>query len=218
MALLRWECYNGRRAFASLQVAPEFPVEEPLFQPAGLNICIFPHLREFLVIDARTAVPGGPQSYLLSTDEVLDTEFYRDLEESVGAVVRSTPQNFAELGNLPQKVDETMREQALRAILRRINIAISDEELPEVSVFLCAGAALSIPVSQMDQAVQTMLGTQADARTLTDSLEHLHRLIDEERSHARAEDAELARQAVNGEADHYFTLWSRDYSEPPAAG
>ncbi len=193
-------------------------MEEPLFQPAGLNICIFPHLREFLVIDARTDVPGGPQSYLLSTDEVLDTEFYRDLENSVGEVVRSTPQSFAELGNLPQKVDEAMREQALRAILRRINIAISDEDLPEVSVFLCAGSTLSIPAAEMDEAVQTMLGTHADARILTDSLDHLHRLIEEERSHARAEDAELARAAVSGEADNYFTLWSREYSEPTASG
>ena len=193
--------------------------EEPLFQPAGLNICIFPHLREFLVIDARATDDEAPHIYLLNTDEVLDSEFYRDLEEVVAEIVRSTPQSFAELGNLPQKVDEAMREQALRAILRRIEVVSSDEELPEVAVFLCAGSALSIPASQMDEAVETMLGSRADAVTLTDSLRHLHRLIDEERTHARAEDAELAQQAVSGEGDHYFTLWSRDYSdESYAAG
>ena len=37
----------------------EIPMgDDNFFHPADLNICIFPHLNEFLVVDARATVPG----------------------------------------------------------------------------------------------------------------------------------------------------------------
>lgn len=191
--------------------------EEPLFQPSGLNICIFPHLQEFLVIDARPNFAPMPTIYLLCTDEVLDPEFYHDLEEIAVELVRAAPRSFAELGNLPQKIDEAMREQTLRAILRCIGLRCDEDDLPDVSVFLCAGSTLTISPPQVDEAVKTMVGRDPDPSALNECLYQLHRLIDDERTHARADDAEMARQAVSDQGDHYFTLWSRDHSEPYAS-
>ena len=43
-----------------------------------IHLCIFPHLREFLVVDLRE---GKQRFLLLTTAEVLHGEFYRALEE-----------------------------------------------------------------------------------------------------------------------------------------
>ena len=106
---------------------------------------------------------AGPHAYLLATNDVLDSEFYGDVEGTVTEIIRDTPRTFVELGQLSQRMDDAIREQALRAILRRVGtgVAIDDDDGLEVSVFLCVGPALSIATTEMNEAVRDMLGGQA---------------------------------------------------------
>ncbi|MBM3939870.1 MAG: hypothetical protein FJ318_03045 [SAR202 cluster bacterium] len=189
-----------------------------LFQPADLNICIFPHLREFLVVDARATVPGGPHTYLLSTEQVLDSNFYQGVERSVSEAIRDTPRTFADLGNMPQRVDDAIRDQALRAILRQIGseeiVDNEDDDAPEVSVFLCVGAVLSMGAREIESTARAMLGGRAEDPTVNDCRQQFERLLAEERSHAKEEETDQARRAVEGDADFYFTVWTRAAEQP----
>ena len=188
----------------------ELPINDDIFfEPADVNICIFPHLREFLVVDARATVPGGPHSYLLATDDVLDRQFYREMEGAIREIMEEMPHTFSELGQLPQRVDEAVRELALQAILRQIGSEdLIDSDSEEVSVFLCAGPVLSMEAAQVDETVRAMMGTQARGADIEQCTYEMRRLIGEERVHAKAEEGDMARRAVAGDADYYFTIWS----------
>ena len=161
------------------------------------------------MVDARATVPGGPQTYLLSADQVLNSDFYAAVEASISEIIRGTPRTFSELGYLPQKMDDAIRENALRAILSQVDGQTQGDEVPKLSIFLCVGPALGMSHEQVNQAVQAMLGERADAWTIKNSLEQLERLMDEERGHAKAEEAEFTLQAVSGDSEMYYTLWSR---------
>ena len=189
----------------------EVPINDDIFfEPGDGHICIFPHLREYLVVDARATVPGSPHSYLMKTDDVLDYRFQRDMESAFRELVEDTPHTFSELGQLPQRVDETIRELALHAILRQIGSEdLLDSDTADVSVFLCAGAALSMGAAQVDETVRAMLGTEARGADVEQCSSDMRRLIDEERVHAKAEEGDMARRAVAGDVEYYFTIWSQ---------
>ena len=188
--------------------------DEIFFEPGDLNICIFPHLREFLVVDARATVPGGPHSYLMMTDEVLDQQFYREMESTMRELVEEMPHTFSDLGQLPQRVDEAIRELALHAILRQIGSEdLIDSGSAEISVFLCTGPALTMGSAQVDETVRAMMGSNAHGAEIELCSHHMHRLIEEERSHAKVEEGDMARSAVVGDAEHYFTIWTQADSD-----
>jgi len=183
--------------------------DDSFFKPAELNICIFPHLREFMVVDSRATVPGGPHSYLLDTEQILDSDFYNKVEAAISEIIRDTPRTFSELGYLPQRMDDAIRENALSAIFRQVSDEAQVDNLPEVSIFLCVGPALGMTPAQINEAVQGMLGAQAGAWTIKDSLEQMERLMREERVLAKVEETDMANQAISGDDEMYYTLWSR---------
>lgn len=190
--------------------------DDSFFKPAELNICIFPHLREFMVVDSRATVPGGPHTYLLDTEQILDSDFYSKVEASISEIIRDTPCTFSELGYLPQRMDDAIRENALSAIFSQVSGQAEADGLPEVSIFLCVGPALGMTHTQINEAVQGMLGENADAWTVKDSLEQLERLMGEERVLAKAEETEMTNQAISGDNEMYYTLWSRLEAEQEA--
>lgn len=189
----------------------DIPINDDIFfEPGDVNICIFPHLREFLVVDARATVPEGAHSYLMMTDDVLDHRFYREMESAIHELVEEMPHTFSELGQLPQRVDDTIRELALSAILRQIGSEdLIENDAAEVSVFLCAGPALTMGIAQVDETVRAMLGDHARGPEIEQCSHHMQRLMGEERAHAKAEEGDMARRAVAGDMDYYFTVWSQ---------
>lgn len=179
------------------------------FTPADLNICIFPHLSEFLVIDSRSDIPGGPTTYLLNTDQVLNSEFYRAVETSVNEVIRETERTFSELGALPQKLDDVIRENTIRAIFGSLDQHNNDDPPPDIAIFLCAGAALHMDAKQIDFAMQSMLGDGIELSKLTEASGTMQFLVSQERSLARVEEKEMTVLAISGDEKNYYTLWSR---------
>ena len=190
----------------------EIPLnDETFFQAGDVNICIFPHLAEFMVVDARAAVPGGPCMHLLATEHVLDTVFFDDVEDSIHDVVKNMEHTFNGLSLLPQQVDDAVREHALQAILRTIDDGptLANDDDANVSVFLCVGRALSMGAEQIDQTVRAMLGKSAQDPQLEYCSSEMQRLMDEERGQAKAEEHDLAERAVYGDSEYYFTIWSQ---------
>ena len=105
---------------------------EQLFNPQlpgggrpDIQLCIFPHLPEFLVIDAREE---NPQVLVLSTDDVFSQEFYQTVESEFSEILRSSSESlFSHLVNLPIVIDETVRDIAMTFILDRLGVQVDDE-------------------------------------------------------------------------------------------
>ena len=188
-------------------------MEEPFtfdasFSQAGeINICVFPHLEEFLVIDLRDTTPRSQQLRLLSTQEILTEEFYQSIEEEFSHLLRRSGKTFLELTNLPQQVDSLIRQEALRIVLE---ILSEDRELafiPEVSIFLCTGPALSLPATQLAHAVEGFFTSQADPGVVNECVALLEKLMHAEREAVKQQEREQIREALEGDEHQYFTLW-----------
>ena len=100
-----------------------------------ITLAIFPHLREFLVIDTRDS---GADVEVMTTDSVFNDEYYRAVESEFGSLLREGSERpFLHLMHLPGQLDDMLRGIAMNFILERLGVNFHDEDnLPEVVVFV----------------------------------------------------------------------------------
>ncbi|MDA1280288.1 MAG: hypothetical protein O3B95_09675, partial [Chloroflexi bacterium] len=96
---------------------------------AEITLCIFPHLREFIVIDSREDRPDGPAVLNLSISNILGEEFYTGVEQDFSKLLRRHELGFMELMGIPQQVEAIVRTNSLRRIIAELGIETSENPL-----------------------------------------------------------------------------------------
>jgi len=186
---------------------------EQLFNPElpgggrpDIQLCIFPHLPEFLVVDSRAE---NPQVLVLNTDDVFDDEFYRTVESEFSESLRSPGEFvFSHLINLPIIVEETVRDIAMTLILDRLGVQVDDEdEIPSVVVYVVSGGALSTHTGKILEGLKDLIhssfkGSESDwwEHTITD-------LVQRETAILKKLNEQQVAEALKGDSPDYFTLW-----------
>jgi hypothetical protein len=186
---------------------------EQLFNPQlpggglpDIQLCIFPHLPEFLVIDSREE---NPQVLLLNTDDVFDEEFYRTVESEFSEALRSTNEFlFSHFINLPITVEETVRDIAMTFILDRLGVQVDDEdEIPSVVVYVVSGGALATHAGKILDGLKDLIhssfkGAESDrwGETIAD-------LVQRESVILQKLNEQQVAEALKGDSPDYFTLW-----------
>ena len=186
---------------------------EQLFNPqlpdggrSDIQLCIFPHLPEFLVIDSRE---GNPQVLLLNTDEVFGDEFYRTVESEFSEALRSTNEFlFSHFINLPIIVEETVRDIAMTFILERLGVQVDDEdEIPSVVVYVVSGGALAAHTEKIMQGLKDLIHANfKDSES--NGWEHtIADLVEREMTILKKLNEQQVAEALKGDSPDYFTLW-----------
>ena len=186
---------------------------EQLFNPQlpgggrpDIQLCIFPHLPEFLVIDAREE---NPQVLVLSTDDVFSQEFYQTVESEFSEILRSSSESlFSHLVNLPIVIDETVRDIAMTFILDRLGVQVDDEDqIPSVVVYVVSGGALAAHTEKILDGLNDLIHTRFSnsesnrwEHTIADLVERETAILTKLNEHRVAE-------ALKGDSPDYFTLW-----------
>ena len=186
---------------------------EQLFNPQlpgggrpDIQLCIFPHLPEFLVIDAREE---NPQVLVLSTDDVFSQEFYQTVESEFSEILRSSSESlFSHLVNLPIVIDETVRDIAMTFILDRLGVQVDDEDqIPSVVVYVVSGGALAAHTEKILDGLNDLIHTRFSnsesnrwEHTIADLVERETAILTKLNEHQVAE-------ALKGDSPDYFTLW-----------
>ncbi len=121
-----------------------------------ITLAIFPHLREFLVVDTRGETADVT---VLSTDAVFNDEYYRAVESEFGSMLREGGDRpFLHLMHLPGQLDDILRGVAMNFILDHLGVDFHDDDnLPEVVVFVISGPTLAIPQEQVVAGFTEML-------------------------------------------------------------
>jgi hypothetical protein len=186
---------------------------EELFNPqlpggerSDIQLCIFPHLREFLVIDLR---PETPRVLLLNTADVFNSEFYRSVEAEFSEALREeTEFPFAHLINLPLRLEEAVRETAMSYILDHLGINTDgDEQIPTVVVFIVSGGALAVHSERVIDGLRELLRTRQAGPAPSAWDEVLSRLVSEENNFLQKLNRVELTEALSGDSPDYFTLW-----------
>ena len=186
---------------------------EQLFNPQlpgggrpDIQLCIFPHLAEFLVIDSREE---NPQVLVLHTDDVFNEQFYRTVESEFSEALRSSSEFFfSHLINLPIVIDEIVRDIAMTFILDRLGLQVDDEdEIPSVVVYVVSGGALAAHTERIlaglnDLIHSSFIGSEADwwEHTIAD-------LVERETAILQKLNERQVAEALKGDSPDYFTLW-----------
>lgn len=180
----------------------------PQVERAEVNLCIFPHLKEFLAIDLRRGLPGRPYVRQLSTDDVLNEGFYQEVKDTFSTLLEDREHPFANLIALPPRVEMLVRQRSLAAILRVVNPDTPVAPVPQVAVLLCTPAVVRLSNEQLAAAIQHFLG-EAGAGVVQETLQHMKRLVAQERTLLSELEREHMRQAILGQDQDFFTLWER---------
>ena len=186
---------------------------EQLFNPQlpgggrpDIQLCIFPHLPEFLVIDTRE---GSPQVLVLNTDDVFNEEFYRTVESVFSEELRSSSEFlFSHLINLPIVIDETVRDIAMTFILDRLGVQVDDEdEIPSVVVYVVSGGALAAHTGRILNGLNDLIHSSFNSSE-SDWWEHtISDLVGRETAILQKLNEQQVAEALTGDSPDYFTLW-----------
>ena len=171
-----------------------------------VTLCLFPHLKEFLVVDFRD---GGVRIFLLKTDEVFTEEFFGEVERSFSEIVRHpTEQPLTHLTAMPERVDELLRVHVVQAILRKIGEeGLEEMEFPRIAVLTVSGPTLHLEKEQLAQFFESIVPEDAAPSSTEEWVGLMARLVEEERKALRMMERQELRQALERESERFFTLW-----------
>ena len=175
----------------------------------GIQLCIFPHLKEFLAIDLRGE---APDVRILDTRDVFVEEFFINIESDFSQAVRQDSEYpFADLMNLPLRVEEIIRENTMAFILDAFEI--HPEELdgendgPNVMVFIVGGGAISSKSENLKANLRKLLSSLWSERAVVDWENVLSSMIDQENEIVRKISRHELSEAMAGDAPDYYSLW-----------
>ena len=170
-----------------------------------ITLAIFPHLREFLVVDTRES---RVEITVMPTDTVFNDEYYRAVESEFGSLLREGGDRpFLHLMHLPGQLDDILRGVAMNFILDRLGVNFHDEDnLPEVVVFVISGPTLAIPKDQVVDGFGEMLSDRLDPGDLERWKRELGELIQLE-TEAFPPTNEALGETMTGESLDPYYIW-----------
>ena len=186
---------------------------EQLFNPQWpsgdrpeIQLCIFPHLPEFLVIDSRR---GNPEIIVLSTDDVFDEDFYQAMEAEFSETLRSSKEFlFSHLINLPINIEETARDITMSFILDRLGVQVDDEdEIPSVVVYVVSGGALTAHSEKIREGLIGLIKNGLDPQESDRWEQTISNLINRETAITEQLNEQHMSDALSSDSLDYFTLW-----------
>ncbi len=177
---------------------------------ADITLCIFPHLREFIAIDAREDRPGGPAVLSLSISNVLGEEFFSKVEKDFSKLIRRQDVGFMELMSIPQQVEAVVRANSLKRIIAELGINVPDDANDPggtVGVLFFAGSLLSFEEDQLREATTELFGRGLSTSTLDELNDQLLKLIKQERESISESTKQDLAGLITGKSGFYVTLW-----------
>ena len=177
---------------------------------SGLTLCIFPHLRELVVVDARPDLPARPRVSRLEIDEILDHGFYDGVERDFASLLRQSNNPFLSLMSVSQEVEGMVRTHVLRAVLSEVNSDLedeTDEASGNVAVLFFTGPLLEMRERELSRAARQLFGETLPAQLIETCVEQMCLLARREREAEAALSRTDLPSLIKGEGSRYVTLW-----------
>jgi len=183
-----------------------FNTQLPGGERPDIQLCIFPHLKEFLVLDIRES---NTQVLLLNSSEIFVEDFFATVETEFSQILREENDHpFAHMIDLPMMVDELVRNTAMTAILNRLGIHVHHEDdVPTVIVFIVSGGALTSQSDIVLDGLRNLLKEHSGDETVAQWEGTVSRLVAEEGEALQRQNQQELTATLGGQSPDYFTLW-----------
>ena len=179
-------------------------------QNADITLCIFPHLREFIAVDARETRAQGPTVLTLSISNILGEDFYSSIERDFSKMIRRKDIGFLELMGIPQQVEAVVRSNSLQRIIAELGIDMTSDSHDAngtVGVLFFAGSLLEFENSQLSEATSELFGKKLPLEMLDQLNEQLTELMGKERHALQRATRQDLSGLISGTSGAYVTLW-----------
>ena len=183
-----------------------FDAHLPTGEESDIQLCVFPHLEEFLAIDLRD---GQTKIHLLNTKEIFTEHYFHSVEHEFSEVLREENRApFAHMINLPLRMDEMVREIAMSFILDRLGVRLDDEDsIPTVVVIVVGGSSLPGHAEQVVSGLRDLIRSHSNDAVLAEWDEVVSRLVASENQSVEKEDLYELTDSTIGDSPDYSTLW-----------
>ncbi len=171
---------------------------------ADMHVCLFPHLNEFIILDARD--PDHPKTRVVSAGELLTPAYYDEVEAEFSAMLRSGDAPFMNLMTLPQRLEMFLRRRGMEGLVDILTDG-SESDDPRISVFICAGGILTMKDPEISQALEAFFENGPSPSFVAEYGETFRRLLGEERASVQKRQVDELRRAVQGQSNQFYTLW-----------
>ena len=183
-----------------------FDTQLPGGRSPDIQLCIFPHLKEFLVIDLRES---PSRVSLFHTEDVFVEDYFRIVEADFAEVLREeTDFPFSHLIDLPLRLEEIMRDTAMTLILRNLGVEVTDyDQIPNVVVFVISGGALTTHSDHVLEGLRELITAHGSDTAAADWEDTISRLVADEKKVLQQENLNELSEVMRGDPPNYFTLW-----------
>ncbi len=179
---------------------------------ASITLCLFPHLGEFIAVDTRKDLEGGPAVHVMSFEDVFTEDFRASVEAGFSALLRKEGAGLIEMIGLPQEVETLVRAESMKRIIKNLNHAANTTSTDiggGIGVLFFARGLLSIEQDQLEAAMQDLFGHLLSDSQLIRLHRELERLIDAEQTEENSIRQREMAQLIKGEPGSFVTLWQK---------
>ena len=173
---------------------------------ADLQICIFPHIRDFLIIDLEGK---NRQVKKLNMNDVFDSEFFDATEKHFAQSLRNeTSYPFLHtVINMPSIVEEFIKDLWLSTVLDKLGLSEQEAKKHRISVMMMTKPALSLSIEDLRAAFTNLFHPGAENQFVEEVLDHVMELIAEEKKILAQLERKDLLQVLEKESPNFFTLW-----------
>ncbi len=177
-----------------------------------ITLVVFPNLAEFLAVDTRAKLPGRPMLHSLDLADVAGPGFADSLEDEFNRIVREREAGFVGLMGIPGKVEDLVRNRAIRNMLDLVSQdtdEVTKGEAASVGVLFFTGALLRIDGEQVRELADDLFGKRLPAGLLNDLSEMIVDLMTKQSDAEAQTTKSFLGGMINGKGGTYATLWER---------
>ena len=176
---------------------------------SDITLCIFPHLKEFLVIDTRSGKDKLDENtvFSLSLDKLLDNKFHDNVTDEFSKLIRTDDIDFMKLISLPQKIEKLVRNEILKIIINKVGIA--QDNLSQVGIIFFNKEIIKLSKDQLKNALVEIFSDKTDDVFIENLSNKIMNLIKLEIDFVKNNYKSNIESIINENDESYITLWKK---------
>ena len=189
-----------------------FQSDDILNNPEATNLalCIFPHLKEFAVIDLRESNNEDLPIKIFNSNEILDDHFFSLMEGEFRKLLKNDEFPFLNLIGLPQNIENLIRTHTLSSILDILKTSNNTfNDISTIAVLFFSGRILDISNEELEKLFENLFQDRLTSTQINKSIEKISKLISSERDTQKKLIKNDLYGIITGKNESFATLWER---------
>tara|TARA_Y100001936_G_scaffold157010_1_gene153229 strand:+ start:1558 stop:2115 length:558 start_codon:yes stop_codon:yes gene_type:complete len=176
---------------------------------SDITLCIFPNLKEFLVIDTRFGKDKIDENSVLSLslDKLLDDKFHNDITDEFSKLIRTDDIDFMKLISLPKKVEKLLRNEVIKIIINELGIV--EENFSQIGIIFFNKDILKLSKEQLKNALIEIFSDKTDNVFIENLSNKIMSLIKLEKDFVKHNYKSSIESIINENDESFITLWKK---------